>query len=358
MAVRFSNNAAGTLSVGIDDSTTTIVLAGEPSASRFASLNSDSRDFQRATLSNKDMPDTYEIVHIREQYGLHLTVERGAEGPAPVAWPAGTSLSARITAGMLEGLSSVLQHDDGSGRQFKTPFGNFVVNGRLSPGEPGVVQISGYHALQTVRDRVDWSYGLDYGHVDMNMTRESVGATAFVHLGDGVPATWTPGNEYSDGDWVAPPTPTGFHYFLEMDPDVDSDISKTTSPPGFDEWGSCPSALDGEVEVGQWVSVPVPLDIPLKFGNGRLLLLSEVGFICYVHDATTAPTVSIGTIDNPTQFADNIVLSQITGEYQAHRVHVTTGGALVSRLRFKVESPADGTFYGRFYWRGLFVLEP
>lgn len=353
MAELFTNNADGVLASVLADDATEIVLEPGGSADRFASPSVG--DYQRATLESDAVPGVFEIVRIKERDGDVLTVDRGIEGTAAIEWPAGTRLQARVTAGMLEQLaSSGLQPDERDGRQFRTTNGALVVNGRVAPTSYKAVQLAGFHVLQPVQASLDWSYGLADGRMDANMTRESVGASALVRLGDDVPPLWTADTVYEAGAWVSPPTPTGYRYFLELDTDAGAVQSATATPPAFDEFGSCPEALDGAQTVGQWTSVPHPLAFPIKFPGAVRALLSEVGVICYEYDATSAPTISIGTQDDPTRFANAVALTQIAGRNHAHRIPITDGN-LVGRLQFTLNTPATGTFLGRMYWRGLLV---
>lgn len=358
MAEVFSNNAVGTLADAITGSDTAITLADKQLAYNF--LNSGAEgDFQRATLTGSD-PEVFEIVHITEKVGLGLTVERGMEGTAALVWPAGSKLSARVTAGMLNSFSSLVGIKDDPlanfGRQFRTTTNNgqFVVNGRVAASY-AAVQISGIPALQPVAAKVRTD-SLDSGSVDLNMSHESVGATAFVELGDVEPATWTAGNTYSHGARVKPSVATGYYYTLELEPGYD--YSDTNVAPAFDEYGSCPAALYGEDAehdmVGSWVAEPDPLVVKNIFPGGTRILLSEVGFICSAYSATTPPSVNIGTADNTTLFRSNVALSQITGANMVHRIPVTPS-VMQFNLRFELTTPADGGFKGRFYWRGLIV---
>ncbi len=362
MAERFSNNAVGTLYEGISDTETLITLTDEPGAANFAALLAG--DFQRATLyAQGDAGGAVEIVRIVSRDGLELTIERAQEDTAAVAWAAGAKIGARVTAAMLGSLApkNGFEADPlaSFGRQFRTTTngGQFVVNGRVEASYRAV-QLSGFHALQpvaaAVRDR-----SLDDGLVDINMARESVGATAFVELGDVEPPTWTSGATYGHGSRVKPATPTGYYYTLELAPG--NDYSETTVAPAFDEFGSCPLALygnDAEDEsnwVGAWVAEPESLVVKDAFPGGTRLMVTEVGFICYSHGATTVPTVSIGTSASPTLLANAVALSQISGAQQVHRIPVNAGGPLHSNLVFTLNTPADAEFKGRFYWRGLIV---
>lgn len=360
MAEVFSNNAVGTLADAISDSDTAITLADEQLAYNFLNGGVEG-DFQRATLTGSD-PEVFEIVHIIGKDDLGLTVKRGMEYTTARVWPAGSKLSARVTAGMLNSFSRLAGIEDDPlanfGRQFRTTTNNgqFVVNGRVSASYPAV-QISGIPALQPVAAKVRTN-SLDSGSVDLNMSHESVGATAFVELGDVEPPTWTGGNGYIHGARVKPSVATGYYYTLELKPGYDR--SETNVAPAFDEYGSCPTALYGEDIndesnwAGTWVAEPNPLVVKDLFPWGVRILLSEVGFICSAYSATTPPSVNIGTADNTTLFGSNVALSQITGENMVHRIPVTRSDMQLN-LRFELTTPAGGGFKGRFYWRGLIV---
>lgn len=357
MSDLFSNNAEGTLAAGISDSDTAITLSDLPGAYRFhADVDGDL--IQRATITDAD-PDVFEIVYITANPGgLSLTVLRGQEGTDPVAWSAGAKISAKVTAGMLNDLApkNGLEKDPLSdyGRQFRTTTNNgqFVVNGRVDASYRAV-QFGGIPSLQTVYAATR-NNPLDDGNVDLNLSHESFGGTAFVELGDTEPGTWTADQPYGQNAMVKPSTPTGYYYLLDLEPG--NDYSENSTAPAFDEFGSCPEALGADDSVvGVWVAVPDPLVVKEAFPGGVRLLVTEVGFICTSYGASTAPVVSIGASDNPTLLANNVSLSQITDANQVHRIPISAGGAMHYNLVFSLETPATGTLKGRFYWRGLFV---
>lgn len=355
MAERFSNNAVGTLASALDNVETTVALVSEAGAARFAAL--DVGDFQRATITNPATPEAFEIVRITANEGLSLTVERENEGTAAAAWPAGSKISARVTAGMLQTLASGgLQADDRYGRQFKTEGAGLVVNGRADMTETyGVVQLGGYNLLQKYGAAPTEVYGVGKFWQDENMAHESVGGSPFVDLQDAATYyTWTSNNHYSDGTIVAPPTPDGFLYLFQS---LDWRDTQTTTPPGFDGSGYPVDALDTNNEVvGQWLPLPTPLAFTLGFtGVVGGIVLSEVGFICTYYGGGTAPVVSIGTEAAPTSLVNSVALSQIAGNRQVHRFPVNPAGAPLNEIKFTLNTPSDAEFYGRFYWRGFFI---
>ena len=349
----FSNNAEGTLSAGITDVDTTITLVDQPGAHKLAEVL-QGESFQRATLTDSNAPGAVEIVHITDRDGLTLTIARGLESTAPVAWSAGAKISARVTAGMLDALASGgLQADDRYGRQFKTEGAGLVVNGRADMTD-GVVQLGGYNLLQKYGAAATQVYSPGKFWQDENMAHESVGGSPFVNLKDAAAYTWASNGYYTDGSIVAPPTPDGFLYLFQS---LDWRATQTTTPPGFNGSGYPVDALgDDNAVVGQWLPLPTPLAFTLGFtGVVGGIVLSEVGFICTDYRGGTAPVVSIGTDAAPTSLVNSVALSQIAGAGQVHRFPVNPAGAPLRAIKFTLNTPSDAKFYGRFYWRGFFL---
>ena len=346
MAEMFTNSARGAIASAISSSDTTITLSSIGEADRFASGGSG--DFQRATLVGAD-ESVFEIVFITSKDGVDLTVERGQEGTSSLAWPPDTKLEARVTAEMLGTFMRL--GDDGVLRTPGTaPAFKFVVNGR-SDANNAPVQISGYPSLQKLSATPTTSAG-SFIAQDHNMTHEAVGASMNVDLGDAVPV-WVSNGLYTEGSIVAPPTPNGYNYVFQS---LDGwQYSQTTTTPAFsgDEYSN--DALDGADIVGLWVPIPTPLIINLNFPGEYGLVLSEVGFICTNHSASTVPSISVGTAADPTQFVDSVALSDAAAAASVHRFPITAGGAMLSGLRFTLATPATGRLIGRFYWRGFFV---
>ena len=346
MTEQFSNNAEGTLAAPISSSATTITLTDAPGAYRFAGVGVG--DFQRATITGND-PDVFEIVHIVASSGLTLDIQRGMEGTANLSWPTGATISARVTAGMLGSFRSM----DENGRVksiSNAPPKAFIFNGRSNANTAPIV-IAGYPALQKMSATPLTSAGSIISQ-DQSMGREVVGASPIVDLGDSVP-TWTSGGSYGALSVVAPPTPDGYNYVFQ--PANGWESSLTTTTPSFSGDDQSCDALDGANVVGLWVPIPDPLVMNLVFPSEYKLVVSEVGFICYEHNATTNPSISVGTNLAPTSLASSVALSQITDTETIHRIPVTTGGPMLGRLRFTLVAEAAGNLVGRFYWRGFFV---
>lgn len=339
----FSNNAEGVLAVGISDSADSITLADTPGASNFPYLSYG--EFQRATITDLNSPGLTEVVRIIERDGFALSVERCIEGDTQVAWPAGAKLSARVTAGMLGSL--VARDSDGVVSTGSSPF---VVNGRPNQNG-GLVQIVGWPVLSL--GRVDYD-----GQVisqDKGLTHESIGGTQVVSLG--TTSTWVSGQNYDSGSVVVPTTPNGFQYTYEKSPFGGS--TQVATQPAFDTSGYSLAVMNPsnpEKVDGYWLPTPNPLGLRLLL-NGFYggVMLTEVGFVCLDHGATTPPSISIstGTVGEPVPIVSNVSLSQIDGAEQVWRHIITDGGALQKEIRFDVTIPATGNFVGRFYWRGV-----
>ena len=106
----FSNNARGVIAEQVYKSDGYIVLEGDGGVQTFATppWNATGEYFQRATIYHPDDPDHNEIVFITDvdKYSNTLTVSRSQESDdGPSAWPAGSIIEARVTAGMLGSLS-------------------------------------------------------------------------------------------------------------------------------------------------------------------------------------------------------------------------------------------------------------
>ena len=353
MADLFTNNAEGVLAAGISNSATTITLADTPGAHKFAYPYPEGGLIQRATITHVDFPLDIEIVSITDRAGLTLTVERGIESTSARAWPAGAKVSARVTAGILESFFQVapgakaLSIND---RVISIGSDPFVVNGRPNQNS-GLVQIAGWPVLSL--GRVD--YGGQVIYQDTGLTHEAVGGTQVVSLG--TTPTWVSGQYYDSGAVVVPTTPNGFQYTYEKTPLGDATMVATE--PAFDTSGYSLAVLNpsnpDEID-GYWIPTPNPLGLKIWFaGPHDGVMLTEVGFLCLGHGATTPPSISIstGTVEEPVPIVSSVSLSQIDGAGQVWRHIITDGGALQKEIRFDVTTPATGNFVGRFYWRGV-----
>ncbi|MEG0922633.1 MAG: hypothetical protein RSD57_15860 [Comamonas sp.] len=349
----FSNNASALTAAAISAEGKQIVL--QTGANTFAELSGGL--IQRATITNALMPDAMEIIYITAKDGLDLTVARGREDTNSEDWPAGSKIEARVTAGML---GNMLRVDDGGilktlGGAGGNGAGSFVVNGQVE-NNYRVVQLSGIQMLHRMGAALTRVSGGSYNQ-DMNMSVETVGGSMFVELGDDV-AVWAPDQSYSGRAIVAPLTPTGYNYLFEhKDPSYDR--TKSATDPGFDDSGDAidayASSEDMEQPVGQWLPLPTPLEFTLDLPPGIAgVALSEVGFICYSYGATTPPVVTI-TARDVGDVANAVPLTAITEAPGIHRIPVSLNGVLPRQIDFKLDTPATGRFYGRFYWRGMLI---
>lgn len=347
MAEQYSNSAKGTLAVGIDSIETTITLDDTPGAYNFGYVGDG--DFKRATITGAD-PDVYEIVYITASDGvsLGLTIERGKEGTRQLTWGVGSEISCRVTSGMLNNFLQQDNHGVVRSRPGR-PIDTFVVNGRLANSG---VMLSGYHVLPLITAQPTTTVGQQ----DKNMTRESVGGSLFVDLGDSIP-TWVANRYYSERTIVRPTTPNGYVYLLETF--RGNGAAQSSTEPSWSMGNGVTEATIGGTPCGSWLPLPDPLVVNLTFAGFRgKLLLSEVGFICMGYDTvTTPPSVSVGVPGDLTRFANAISLTGVTAAGKVWRVPVTTD-ELVSRLVFTLDTAATGSLTGRFYWRGAFIEMP
>lgn len=343
----YVNNGKTTLAAGLDTGETTMTVAD---ASMFPSLSAGQS--LPLTITHSTLPGEFEVVHVTDVSGApDLVVTRAVEG-AEQDWPTGADVKANITAGMLD----VLLQQDAETKVVRMPSGNaillgnqteaststafsnsFVVNGRSR--KSGAVQISGRPILQLA--------GPSGSGVDVELSHTHVGGTVPLDLGT-VPA-WADGS-YRRGSVVQPSTPDGYQYWLEID-DINTDSLSLTGEPAFPGDGN-PVDVDG----GTFWAVSTPADCSTD--NVQELVITAVGFICQRYDASSPPSVSIGTESNATRFANNVSLSGITGDGTVHHIPITMSGAIVNfeGLRFQVTTPAaSGRCLGRFYWHGFFV---
>ena len=102
MAQIFKNNSSGTLSSALTNLATNIVLTSNQ-GNLFPTITGD--DFFLVTLigmNAQGAESAWEIVKCTAKVADTLTVVRGQEGTTAVAWPAGTKVELRLTAGTLD----------------------------------------------------------------------------------------------------------------------------------------------------------------------------------------------------------------------------------------------------------------
>lgn len=98
------NNAFASLASSLSDSATGLSVATGQGA-RFPAISGG--DYFFATLIGLDgngAETSWEIVKVTTRATDGMTVVRGQEGTTPAAWPSGTRIEMRITAGMLNSI--------------------------------------------------------------------------------------------------------------------------------------------------------------------------------------------------------------------------------------------------------------
>ena len=330
--LQFRNNAGAATAAILpadsgDPSYGTITVVADGSEASFGSTYP-----QLATVAHATMPGQYEIVRLLSRSSAVFTCERGVDDTNPLEWPVGATLEARVTAGMLDLFPQI----DGGFMDAKHG-AKFAI-----AGTPALMR-SATQMLASATDFHRNGFGVAIA-----------GVSPYVDLG--VPPTWASGNYYH-GDVVAPTTPDGAQYWHCTNQDMAVFVS---TEPAFAGPGTNVPIDAADLSLGYMVAMAVPLDFIVRFDSVQLVI-EEVGFIARAVTAGDVPSVSIGSdldagAPNPTRYANNVALSQITGDNCVHRIPVAAGGQLIDTLKFKVETAATGgKFAGRFYWRGFFV---
>lgn len=142
MAILFKNNAASTLTYKMTAAQEVLYVAD---ASVFPVIASDSGDVFKLTLVGDD---TLEIVEAFEVYNLEgrqgFKIRRAQEGTTAQAWPVGTRVEMRITAGALDSLVSTAvqiakDNVDAIGVASTTNVGFAGVDGQTTQADAGGV---------------------------------------------------------------------------------------------------------------------------------------------------------------------------------------------------------------------------
>ena len=331
---RFTNNGVAALAVAINASVGTITLgAGE--GDRFAGISISSDDVQHLTITSPDLPDVVEIIEVYERVSGTdvLEVQRGMDGTAAVAWPAGATVSARVTAGMLESFAQGSRDD--------------YVN-----APEGVVPLSrDISGTQFVVQRHSHAGGPAFANTGV----ETFWLSPRVNLG--VVQAWAPGEYYSEGAIVAPTVPNGFQYVLSMDdyqlygPSIKSE---TTEPVWPTAAGG--DVSDGQTRTGSWVAANLSSGLLLEAPEATAILLSEVGFICANTVGVTAPpSISVTDYGGSVALVAAQPLSAISAANDVHRFNALPG-KMLENVRFKLDTPAmGGPFSGWFYAKGAII---
>ena len=316
MSFLYGNNCVAKVvdAIGYSDTTITVEEVGRFPSNQFSRTRP-----MLATTTHKDEPGAFEIVALigtdegAADPAKAFLVERGFEDTYPRGWPAGATLSARVTAGMLDSFAT------------KSTGGYFRPAGfELESESFGIV---GNPAI-----RRNFPTLLDSPTYDWHRAGNSLavcGASVFVDLG--VPRVWGAGANYRHGDVVQPPVANGYQYWASTNASYIGNPEADFSNPG----DVVPFIGRTGQQHGAWMPMATPLDFSarLEMDSGVFLAVDEVGFIVSNANASTVPTVSIGSArmsnsPDKTRFANAVALSQIDPSegMQVHRIPVTTGG--------------------------------
>lgn len=320
-----------------------------------------------ATLSHESMPGVLEIVEIIENPGEgenysrtsehQMLVHRGMEGTPTPAWPAGTKVEGRVTAGMLEGFTQNSQGGSKDAISIGTPWhpsdvpSNHGFAVRVESRRIADAWLIG--GLSVLQMSQDWAFG----KIRRETAMEMVTPSHSVELG--VVSAWEPDTDYFHGDIVSPTVPNGRQYRLVSDIEpMGCAVRSTTTEPAFldedDSWVESDPA--SAFSLAYWVcdTLGVTLELNIEQEN-VVLFVTEVGFICYENSATSVPIVSIGDITDPTRFVDTQPLTNATGTNTRHRFDGLPDIG-VRGISYRLDTPAiGGSVKGAFYVKGLFV---
>lgn len=340
---QFANNAEATLQSAVTSLDTEFFLNQNVTDTAWDDAGFNAFYFMRGTLSHPDIAGT-EIVFITSFYtgvSNKIKVVRGGEQTPARAWPAGTKLQSRVTAGMLRNLACYtafnqdtygLSINSGDNAKASRPFSGdrvLVSNSWAIGGNPVLVEkgASPYSLMSSAVEGVGASYSVELGVAPDHDSAANYYSGAIVKDPNSPSTLYSMGNEVNLG---GPKPALGEAPWSEVTVDPGGGVFRVSLADGWD-------------------------DPDVRFYP------SEIGFICDAHTAATAPTVSVGELDSAGEvvsmdgLASGVALTDVDGAHQ--RVVLTNSTKKgVRGMIFSVDTAATGgTFKGRFYWKGLFV---
>lgn len=272
---------------------------------------------------------------------MSLRRTRSADvNPSGPSWLSGASVSARVTAEMLQ--TFVQTTDDAA-------FGVNTVHSGTAYGQTKNIAFSSL-PIVALREPASTAEG---GWLPE--AREFPAGAELVFKTHTVDVGLTPAHSdlesYYGGEIVVPSVADGYQYqFQKLGPD--GNTAGAVTFPGNGESVEAYDAYEPTKLVGWWAAEAVPLGLtePLP---GSFFVLTEVGFLRRSRsgDPSTPAVVSIGTPSVPTKFADNVNLSD------SMRLIVPAADSFAAgSLKFTVHSTANESVVGSFYYKG-FVVE-
>jgi len=115
MTILFANNAASTLTAGINTTDTTVTVAD---GALFPSPTGG--DVFYATLSQSGTETSWEIVSVTARSGNSLTVVRAQDGTSAASWSSGAKFEIRLSSAVM---GALVQTDDARLSNSRTPSG-------------------------------------------------------------------------------------------------------------------------------------------------------------------------------------------------------------------------------------------
>lgn len=371
--LKLANNAAGTLASAISSSDTTMtVTAAAPVFPTF-----DLGDgHATVTVFDPDVPDVLEIMQVSEIAAgspLTFSVERSGEGTLARAWPAGSRVEMRATAGVLQEIidGSLAVYRDWAGSSpamfTESTHGGYSISGTGPNYTTDHDGLNGGILLGSTIHRAalkSWHIagapvapvisGPDAGGM-FSCAVESVGTSIPFELG--APPAFAPSTGYVAGTIVQN---AGVWYRLL------SAFASGIQAPIFTSGGDSSELTAGEdwavepaTDIETAGTVVYQVDPAMTHS---LFFPTEIIFVCDAYSATTKPTISVGATiggtPNHTALVNSQSLTGITGGGQAMRFDVPNPVG-VKDLFFKLDTRASGgTCRGRFLWKGYFIECP
>lgn len=341
---KFINNGRMQLAAGIGAADTDLSITSNIDGGDAFSSNY----FTRATISAEGI-SAVEVIYITtlDAVAGSLKVIRGREQTTAQAWPAGAALECRVTAGMLDQLSSSTLIDYNL-QSISIAYGENVK--ATNPENDACELIPNSWAIggsPVIRE-----CGNNYW-IPMSVSVEGVGASVSVELG--VPPDFNPEVAYYPGAVVRDPNPPHDTYLRSNWVIKGQEVQDLDATAGFrpPPWSKATPDADGGI-VRSYLEAGYD-------DSDAWFYPSEIGFICDQHSATSTPTVSVGEVDGAGELVslNNLInaapLTAIDGAHQriVLATHIKQG---VKGLIFSIDTAAvGGSFKGRFYWKGLFI---
>lgn len=316
----------------------------DPSAqSRFPSWLQYYKAEMDVTITDEvNAPGEYEIAKLRDVAitagpTVKFTLARANGTSARAAWSAGASVSARVTAQMLESFPQT--NSSAPDRVYAMRVGR--------GGEQRNIAFDSHPVLSVVAPHAG-EYRMHYSARDYPAGAELIFRTQAVDIG--TPEEHSDSTGYYHGAVVVPAVADGYQYQLLQSADGEPIAKGIVAFPGDGSEVEAFSDDDPPEHVGWWIptSMPIALEEPLP---GDAFVLTEVGFYGLDSGLSTPAVVSIGVPGDDTKFLDH---GNISGGLTRLAVPAADSSG-ADDLLFTVHTPADASLVGNFFFRGFII---